>query len=91
MGCNRAGEPRRIELEISPALHRRSGETSGSAGMERGDTLKQIEKMLAEARAKRSWGEISITIKDGKPVLIRQTIQHKAEDSPATYEPSPQH
>ena len=52
--------------------------------------MKQIERMLAEARAKRSWGEITITIKDGKPVLIRQTIQHKTEDSPAAYEQSPQ-
>ena len=44
--------------------------------------MKQIERMLAEARAKRSWGEIIIIIKDGKPALIRHTIQHKVEDSP---------
>jgi hypothetical protein len=34
-----------------------------------GGVLKQIDQMLAEARAKRSWGEITISIKDGKPVL----------------------
>ena len=45
--------------------------------------MKQIEKMLAEARAKRSWGEITITLKEGMPALIRQTIQHKVEDRPA--------
>jgi len=51
--------------------------------------LKQIERMLAEARAKRSWGEITITLKEGKPVLIRQMIQHKIEDNPAPYEQDP--
>lgn len=45
--------------------------------------MKQIDKMLADARAKRWWAEITIVIKDGKPALIRQTIQHKVEDIPA--------
>ena len=52
-----------------------------------GDALKQIEKMLADARKNKSWGEISIVIKEGKPVLVRELIQHKTEDSPARYEP----
>ncbi|HEV2194047.1 MAG TPA: hypothetical protein VGR55_00555 [Candidatus Acidoferrum sp.] len=45
--------------------------------------MKQIDRMLADARANRSWAEITIIIKDGKPALIRQTIQHKVEDCPA--------
>jgi len=46
-------------------------------------TLSQIEKMLQEAANKRSWGEIQVEIKDGKPTVIRQTIQTKAdEESP---------
>jgi hypothetical protein len=48
--------------------------------------MKQIETMLAEARAKRTWGQIIIELKEGKAVLIRQTIQHKVEDYPATNE-----
>ena len=53
--------------------------------------MKQIEKMLAEARAKRSWGEITITLKEGNATLIRQTIQHKVEDSPAHHEQYPRY
>jgi hypothetical protein len=58
-------------------------------GSHTGGTLKQIDQMLAEARKHRTWGEITIQLKDGKPVLIRQMIQHKAEDSPASYEQPP--
>jgi len=58
-------------------------------GQHGGCSLKQIEKMLAEARAKRTWGEITITLKEGKPVLIRQMIQHKTEDNPANDQQDP--
>ena len=86
MGCNRARESGRLELEISPAIHRCSRETGDASLVEGGYSLKQIEKMLAEARAKRSWGQIVIELKEGRAVLIRQTIQHKVEDYPATNE-----
>jgi hypothetical protein len=39
--------------------------------------------MLAEAQAKRSWGEIVITLKDGRPILLKKTVQEKVEDYPA--------
>jgi hypothetical protein len=39
--------------------------------------------MLTEAAARRTWGGIEIELKDGKPTVIRQTIQTKAdEDTP---------
>jgi len=60
-------------------------------GQHGGRSVKQIEKMLAEARAKRSWGEITITLKDGKPALIRQMIQHKIEDYPANEQQDPRY
>ena len=60
-------------------------------GQHGGHGLKQIEKMLAEARAKRTWGEITITLKEGKPVLIRQMIQHKIEDNPANDQQEPRY
>jgi hypothetical protein len=45
--------------------------------------MKKLDEMLAEAQAKRTWGEIIITLKDGKPILLKQTIQEKVEDYPA--------
>ena len=56
-------------------------------GSHDGGALKQIEKMLAEARKNHTWGEITIMLKDGKAVLIKQTIQEKVEDNPAPYGP----
>ena len=53
--------------------------------------MKQIEKMLAEARAKRSWCEIVVVVKEAKPALIRQTIQHKVEDCPANDQQDPRY
>jgi hypothetical protein len=46
-------------------------------------TMKKIDEMLAEAQSRRSWGEIVITLKDGKPILLKQTIQERVEDYPA--------
>ena len=43
-------------------------------------TLQKVEKMLQEAADKRTWGNISIDLKDGKPLLIKQTIQTRAEE-----------
>ena len=40
----------------------------------------QIEDMLRDAKAKRTWGSIEIDVKDGRPVLVRQTVQSKVED-----------
>jgi hypothetical protein len=45
--------------------------------------MNRLEKMLADARANRTWGEIVITLKDGKPILLKLTIQEKIEDYPA--------
>jgi len=46
--------------------------------------LKKIEAMLVEASAQKTWGEIQIDLKDGKPILIRQTVQMKVhEDYPS--------
>ena len=46
--------------------------------------LKKLEALLNEAAAKRTWGEIQIDLKDGKPILIRQTVQMKLhEDYPS--------
>ncbi|MGA7766018.1 MAG: hypothetical protein WCA27_07300 [Candidatus Sulfotelmatobacter sp.] len=42
--------------------------------------LKKIEGMLAEAAARRTWGEIQIDLKDGKAILIRQIIQTKINE-----------
>ena len=45
--------------------------------------MKKLDDLFAEARAKRSWGEITIVLKDGKPVLLKQTTQQKVEEEPA--------
>jgi hypothetical protein len=45
--------------------------------------MKKLDELLLEARAKHTWGEIIITLKDGKPILLKHTIQEKVEDSPA--------
>lgn len=42
--------------------------------------LKKIEAMLTEASARRTWGEIQIDLKGGKPILIRQTVQLKVQE-----------
>jgi hypothetical protein len=46
--------------------------------------LKKIEAMLIEAAAHRTWGDIHIDLKDGRPILIRETKQTKInnEDYP---------
>lgn len=48
--------------------------------------MNKLDKMLADARANRTWGEIVITLKEGVPILLKQTIQVKVEENPATYE-----
>jgi hypothetical protein len=50
--------------------------------------LKKIEAMLAEAAAQRMWGDIQIDLKDGRPILIRQTVQTRIhEDYPSVSNP----
>ena len=44
--------------------------------------LKKVEAMLQEAATRRTWGQIEIHLKDGHPILLRQTIQSKFEDYP---------
>jgi hypothetical protein len=45
--------------------------------------MKKLDEMLAEARLKQTWGEIIIILKNGKPILLKQTIQEKVEEIPA--------
>lgn len=45
--------------------------------------MNKLDEMLAEAHAKHTWGEIVITLKDGKPILLKRTIQEKVEEHPA--------
>ena len=46
--------------------------------------LKKLKAMLIEAAAQHAWGDIHIDLKDGKPILIRETKQIKInnEDYP---------
>jgi hypothetical protein len=45
--------------------------------------MKKLDEMLAEALVKHTWGEIVITLKNGKPILLKKTSQEKVEDYPA--------
>jgi hypothetical protein len=42
--------------------------------------MKNLERMLQEASDKRLWGCISIDLKDGRPFLVKHTIQLKPEE-----------
>jgi hypothetical protein len=42
--------------------------------------LKKLEALLAEAAAKRTWGEIQIDLKDGRPILMRTITQQKLDE-----------
>jgi hypothetical protein len=45
--------------------------------------MKKIEAMLADAAQQKTWGCIEIDLKDGRPILLRQTTQTKInEDFP---------
>ncbi len=46
--------------------------------------LKKLEAVFADGRSKKRWGEVTVTLKDGYPVLIRTTSQEKIEDYPAS-------
>jgi len=46
--------------------------------------LKKLEAIFADARKQKMWGELTITFKDGSPVLLRTTSQEKVEDYPAS-------
>ena len=46
--------------------------------------LKKLEAIFADARNKKTWGEVTVTLKDGYPVVIRTTSQEKVEDYPAS-------
>ena len=45
--------------------------------------MKKLEEMLTEFRLKNSWGEITIILKEGKPVLLRKLVQEKVEEESA--------
>jgi hypothetical protein len=44
------------------------------------NTTTKIERMLNDAAARGTWGGIEIELKAGKPTLIRQTIQTRADE-----------
>jgi len=44
---------------------------------------KKLEQIFKDAAAKRSWGEVTIVLKEGKPGLLRIMIQEKVEEYPA--------
>lgn len=44
------------------------------------EALKKVEQMLQDARAKRTWGTIEISLKDGHAYLLKQTTQTKIEE-----------
>jgi hypothetical protein len=43
-------------------------------------TLKKLERMLQDAASQGTWGSIELELKNGKPTIIRQTIQTKADE-----------
>lgn len=43
-------------------------------------TLRQLERLLKEAAERRTWGSITIDLKEGQPFLIKQTIQTKPDE-----------
>ena len=45
--------------------------------------IKKLEAIFADAQKQKTWGEVTITLKEGNPVVIRTTIQEKVEDYPA--------
>lgn len=71
-------------MEISPAVHSATNQKRDIRTKARTTVVNKLEKMLAEARTNRTWGEITVTLKDGKPVLVTQTIREKVEDTPAS-------
>lgn len=44
--------------------------------------MKRVDELLSEARANRSWGNITIRLKAGEPTVIEKTITEKVEDKP---------
>jgi hypothetical protein len=40
-------------------------------------TIRKLEAILAEARRKRTWGEVVVVLKDGKPALLHKTYQER--------------
>jgi hypothetical protein len=51
------------------------------------DVIQKLQKMLQEAEARRTWGNIEISLRDGQAVLLRQMTQFKLEEeqSPNAY------
>jgi len=41
----------------------------------------QLEKLLQEFARARAWGVIEIQFKDGRPILLRHTIQTLVEET----------
>ena len=43
-------------------------------------TMQKLELMLSEAETRRAWGTIEVELRNGRPTLVRQTIQTKLTD-----------
>ena len=51
--------------------------------------LKELGMILDDAAAKRLWGEVTVDLKDGKVILLRQTIQQKIDEDYPRCQPTP--
>ncbi len=51
------------------------------------EALKKVEQMLAEFAKNNSWGTIEIEIRDGEPVLVRQSTTEKLAASEKNHAP----
>ena len=74
------GLPQFIECTNNAEIKREGTVTAGIEEKMNSKQLRRLEAILVEATAKRTWGEIQIDLKDGKPILMRTTIQAKIFD-----------
>jgi hypothetical protein len=44
------------------------------------ETLRKLQTMLQEAKERRIWGSIEISLRDGQAVLLRQMTQTKLDE-----------
>jgi hypothetical protein len=43
--------------------------------------IQELQRLLIEAEKARIWGQIEVTVQDGRPTLIKQTVTRKLEES----------
>jgi hypothetical protein len=83
MGHYPARKSKRTGLPLPATIHRPQSEAGHCRFEGTRSVMNKLEKMLANARTNGTWGEIIITLKNGKPILLKFTTQEKAEDYPA--------